>query len=159
MSNEKPPADLIKVYFIKNCLPLNVTFLILRFLCIDMNVVCWLFCFLFQQMTQHDINFVAEFLRDNFNHFTLVRIMWSFVNGSDDFMCLIHVKRICKSKTFLWCVKGDMYIILWFTENVMLWNLLFAIQTICQLWKYLEPLPILTFCWKRDFLKTFIGPT
>nr|XP_022341002.1 anaphase-promoting complex subunit 4-like [Crassostrea virginica]XP_022341003.1 anaphase-promoting complex subunit 4-like [Crassostrea virginica] len=34
MSNEKPPADLIK-------------------------------------MTQHDINFVAEFLRDNFNHFTL----------------------------------------------------------------------------------------
>ena len=24
-------------------------------------------------MTQHDINFVAEFLRDNFNHFTLVR--------------------------------------------------------------------------------------
>lgn len=107
MSNEKPPADLIKVYFIKNCLPLNVTFLILRFLCIDMNVVCWLFCFLFQQMTQHDINFVAEFLRDNFNHFTLVRIMWSFVNGSDDFMCLIHVKRICKSKTFLWCVKGD----------------------------------------------------
>ncbi|XP_056005623.1 anaphase-promoting complex subunit 4-like isoform X2 [Ostrea edulis] len=34
MSNEKPPADLIK-------------------------------------MTQHDVNFVAEFLRDNFNHFTL----------------------------------------------------------------------------------------
>lgn len=118
MSNEKPPADLIKVYFIKNCLPLNVTFLILRFLCIDMNVVCWLFCFLFQQMTQHDINFVAEFLRDNFNHFTLVRIMWSFVNGSDDFMCLIHVKGICKSKTFLcnFCVNGDMFIILWFTE-------------------------------------------
>lgn len=110
-------------------------------------------------MTQHDINFVAEFLRDNFNHFTLVRMMWSFVNGSDDFMCLIHVKRICKSKTFHCCVKGDMYIILWFTENVMLWNLLFAIQTICQLWKYLEPLPILTFRWRRDFSKTFFGPT
>lgn len=83
-----------------------------------LNVVCWLFYFLFQQMTQHDINFVAEFLRDNFNHFTLVRIMWSFVNGSDDFMCLIHVKGICKSKTFLcnFCVNGDMFIILWFTE-------------------------------------------
>lgn len=102
---------------------------------------------------------MAEFLRDNFNHFTLVRMMWSFVYVSDDFMCLIHVKRICKSKTFHCCVKGDMYIILWFTENVMLWNLLFAIQTICQLWKYLEPLPILTFRWRRDFSKTFFGPT
>lgn len=157
MSNEKPPADLIKVYFIKNCLPLNVTFLILRFLCIDMNVVCWLFCFLFQQMTQHDINFVAEFLRDNFNHFTLVRIMWSFVNwwlyvfnSCQTYLQIKNISLVCKRR---------LYIILWFTENVMLWNLLFAIQTICQLWKYLEPLPILTFCWKRDFLKTFIGPT
>jgi hypothetical protein len=30
-----------------------------------------------QQMTQHDVNFVAEFLRDNFNHFTLVGMILS----------------------------------------------------------------------------------
>lgn len=71
-----------------------------------LNVVCWLFYFLFQQMTQHDINFVAEFLRDNFNHFTLVRMMLNSVNVSVDFMfkscqtCLSikNIALVCKRK-------------------------------------------------------------
>lgn len=40
MLNEKLFVDFIKVYCLKNCLLLNVTFFILRFFCIDMNVVC-----------------------------------------------------------------------------------------------------------------------
>lgn len=33
----------------------------------------------FLQMTQHDINFVAQFLTDNFDHFSVVCLFYHFL--------------------------------------------------------------------------------